>query len=141
MKSESTTVFLYELDGLALLVPTATNVVYVNQTGGHACLQARVEGYLVPLADRAGGSCDRLDAHFTGPKWGGWCFERLDDETANEIDRILAEGVQRSEIVVDRTKLDRSWEAWVHVQITGPLQALVERAWPREAILTWPNSD
>jgi len=47
----------------------------------------------------------------------------------------------RDQIIVDRTKLEMSWEAWVHGKITGPLLALVEHAAPRNAILTWPNSD
>ncbi|MFO8090241.1 MAG: DUF6210 family protein [Desulfatiglandaceae bacterium] len=38
-------------------------------------------------------------------------------------------------------KLKESWEAWVHVKIVAELVALVEKANPQEAILTWPNSD
>lgn len=47
----------------------------------------------------------------------------------------------RDHIIVDRTKLELSWEAWVWVKITGPLLAMVEHSAPTEAILTWPNSD
>lgn len=139
--SEHTTVLLYEVGGLALIVPESTGVVYKNQTGGHACLPSQMEGYLVPLAGENLTPCERLLSHFTGPKWGGWCSERIDAETANEIDSVLAGILRQDQIVVDRTKLDMSWEAWVHVTIAGPLLALVEHAEPRRAILTWPNSD
>jgi len=141
MMSEPTTVLLYELDSLALVVPASTNVVYVNQTGGHACVPAHMEGYVVPFAGEAGDACNRLRSHFTGPKWGGWCSERIDEETADEIDNVLADLAGRNEIVVDRTKLNSSWEACVHVKIIAPLLALVEHATPSEAILTWSNSD
>lgn len=139
--SERTTVLLYEIGGLALIVPESTGILYRNQTGGHACLPSQMEGYLVPLAGGIPRPCERLLSHFTGPKWGGWCSERIDAETADEIDSVLAEILRQDQIVVDRTKLEMSWEAWVHVIIAGPLLALVEHAEPGEAILTWPNSD
>ena len=139
--SEPTTVFLYELNSLALIVPASTKIVYRNQTGGHACLQSELEGYLVPFAGEVRDKCERLLSHFTGPKWGGWCSERIDEETADEIDSVLAEMPGRDQITVDRTKLNQSCEAWVHVRIIGPLLALVEHAAPSEAILTWRNSD
>jgi len=139
--SETTTVFLYELNSLALIVPASTKIVYRNQTGGHACLQSELEGYLVPFAGEVREKCGRLLSHFTGPKWGGWCSERIDEETADEIDSVLAEMPGRDQITVDRTKLHQSCEAWVHVRIIGPLLALVEHAALSEAILTWPNSD
>lgn len=138
---ETTTVLLYELGGLALIVPASTGIVYQNQTGGYACLPSSQEGYLVPLAGDAAGKCESLLAHFTGPKWGGWCSERIDAQTADYIDCILAEMPGRDQLIVDRTKLDASWEAWVHVKLVAPLLALVENCNAREAILTWPNSD
>ncbi len=139
--NEQTTVLLYELGSLALIMPASTGIVYLNQTGGHACLQSQTEGYLVPLAGDVHNKCERLLSHFLSAKWGGWCSERIDEETADVIDDILADMPGRGEIVVDRTKLSQSWEAWVHVKVNGPLLALVEHAAPTEAILTWPNSD
>jgi len=100
-----------------------------------------MEGYLVPFASEMRTKYDRLLSHFIGPKWGGWCSERIDMETADEIDGVLADLFRGDQIIVDRTKLDISWEAWVHVRIVGTLLGLVEHCEPREAILTWPNSD
>ncbi len=139
--SEPTTVLLYELEHLALIVPSSTNVVYRNQTGGHACIPSDLEGYLIPFAGEVGDACNRLRLLFTGLKWGGWCSDRIDEETADEVDSVLAHVARRGEILVDRTKLNESWEAWVHVKINGPLVSLVEHARPSAAILTWSNSD
>jgi hypothetical protein len=138
---EQTTVLLYEIGGLELIVPASTGIVYRNQTGGHACLQCEMEGYLVPFAGEMPTLCGQLLSHFTGPKWGGWCSEHIDEETADAIDSILADSWRQDQIIVDRTKLEISWEAWVHVKIVSPLLALVEHGEPKEAILTWPNSD
>ncbi len=139
--TKDTTVLLYELESLALIVPASSQIVYRNQTGGHACLPSQIEGYLIPFAGAHSGKCERLFAHFTGPKWGGWCAEFIDAETANVIDSILADAPGRDQVRVDRTKLNVSWEAWVHVRIEGPLLGLLEHDVPSEAILTWPNSD
>ena len=92
--SEQTTVLLYEIGGLALIVPASTGIVYRNQTGGHACLPSQMEGYLVPLAGEMRTKCEGLLSHFTGPKWGGWCSERIDAETADEIDSVLADDIE-----------------------------------------------
>jgi len=86
------TVRLYELNGMALIVSASTGIVYVNQTGGHACYQCSQEGYLVPLGpeEREREALDALRAHFMGPKWSGWCNEGIDAETADEIEAIIS---------------------------------------------------
>ncbi len=139
--SELTTVLLYEMSGLAMIVPAATGIVYRNQTGGHACLPSQMEGFLVPFAGEMCTTCERPMLHFTGPKWGGWCSERIDVETPDEIDSFVADLLRRDQIIVDRAKLELSREAWVHVKIVSPLLALVEHSEPKDAVLKWPNSD
>ena len=139
--TKQATILLYELGSLALIVPASTSMVYRNQTGGHACLPSQIEGYLIPFSGEHSGKRDRLLSYFAGPKWGGWCAECIDEETADVIDSILADMPDRDQIRVDRTKLNVSWEAWVHVKIDGPLLGLLEHELPSEAILTWPNSD
>jgi hypothetical protein len=136
-----TTILLYELAGPALIVPSHTGVRYLNQTGGHSCHQMELEGYLVPIAGARIELVEQLTAHFTGPRWGGWCSRGIDDETADEIDRLLAEFARRDEITVDRDKLGECCESWIHVRIQGPLLSLVENPGATTAILTWPNSD
>jgi hypothetical protein len=139
--SATTRVLLYELAGLAIVVPSPTGVLYRNQAGGHACLPCEAEGYLVPLAGETYESVDRLRSYFIGPKWGGWCANGIDAETADEIDRIMADYAHRDQITVDRTRLDESCESWIHVKVSGQLLSLIENDLPANGILTWPNSD
>ncbi len=139
--STSTTILLYELSGLALIVPATTGIVYRSQTGGHSCYQTEIEGYLVPLGGEKLEIVDRLYSHFTGSKWGGWCSHGIDGETADEIDKLLGEFARREEIEVDRDKLGESWESWIHVRIESQLLSLIENSNPISAVLTWPNSD
>ena len=134
------TVLLYELSGLALILPARTGVAYRNQTGGHSCLHTELEGYLVPILGERPDALERLSAHFIGSKYGGWCDRGIDAETAEFIDSLLAE-MNRVPIVVDRDKLNLSWESWIHVKIQSPLISLVQNAEPDCGILTWPNSD
>jgi hypothetical protein len=140
MKSKLT-VLLYELAGPALIVPAPTGITYRNQTGGYSCYQSEMEGYLVPIAGEKSEFVERLFSHFFGPKWGGWCSHGIDAETADEVDRLLAEVAHRKDIVVDRDKLNQSWEAWVHVKIRGQMLSLIEGTEVESAVLTWPNSD
>jgi hypothetical protein len=139
--STETTILLYEMSGLALIVPAKTGIVYRNQTGGYACYQSESEGYLVPIGGDRQDIVDRLCSHFTGPKWGGWCSHGIDGEAADEIDKILAEFANREQIKVDRDRLRDSWESWIQVKMDGPLLSLIENSNPASAILTWPNSD
>lgn len=92
---------LYELAGPALIFPARTGLVYRNQTGGHSCYQSEIEGYVVPIAGDRVEFLARLDSHFTGPKWGGWCSHGIDDQTADEIDPLFAELVHREEVAVN----------------------------------------
>jgi hypothetical protein len=114
-----TKVFLYGLCDPALIVPSDTGVTYHNQTGGHACLPSSLEGYLVPLGENRILS-QKLLRHFTGAKWGGWCMDRIDEETASFIDDLLADISREEDIVVNREKLESSREAWVYVKLSPP---------------------
>lgn len=71
-----------------------------------ACPQ--LEGYLIPFSGEHSGKCERLLSHFTGPRWGGWCAQFIDAETADVIDSILADVPGRDQVRVDRTKLNVS---------------------------------
>ncbi len=137
----TTTILLYELAGPVLLVNSKTGVRYRNQTGGHSCYQMEIEGYLVPIAGERLEFVEKLYAHFTSPKWGGWCSHGIDSETADLIDLLLVEYGHRDQILVDRDRLQESLESWIHVKISGPLLSLLEHSEPATAILTWPNSD
>nr|WP_277989557.1 DUF6210 family protein [Corallococcus sp. NCSPR001] len=130
--------------GLILLGPTG--VLYSNQTGGSFCLQPEAEGVFLPLVNELVAQEELLSQHFTGPKWRGACANGIDEETAQEIERILGlSGVtQEIGLRVDRARLAESHEAWVYVEVPAQPEnsfAILERIPASQGILTWANSD
>ncbi len=133
-------ILLYDLFGLGLIIPWPSGVVYQGQVGGHYCLPFREEGVFVPLETERFEESKALEDYFTGPKWGGWCGEGVDEETAAFIDRTLARLRFDEEFVkVDRARLHESVEAWVYVDVPKDLH--FDGLTPCKAILTWQNSD
>ena len=86
-----------------------------------------------------------LIAHFTGPKWEGWCSEGIDEATAEHVDHILSLSPETSYLKVDRTRLDDSREAWIYVNVfepTGdPDSARISGFGKCKGVLVWGNSD
>jgi hypothetical protein len=105
-------------------------------------MQPEVEGVFVPFDAEDGWLA--LAAHFEGPKYmGSGAMRGLDREDADLIDRVLRD-CHVAGIVVDRTRLGDSHEAWVHVVIEGEADGSSFTGfgpYPRAGILTWPNSD
>lgn len=132
-------ILLYDLNGIGLIIPWPSGVVYQNQVGGYSCQQMQEEGVFVPLENGVRQLHEELHAYFTGPKWDGWCDRHIDDETAEFVDSVLARMHDHEFIKVDRSRLTDSMEAWIHldVQEEHDLTGLT----PCKAILTWPNSD
>src|SRR5215204_4527094 len=108
---------LYQLDGIGLIVSHSTGVLYSNQTGGYACLSPEFEGVFVPLKDPLVNQQEQLEKYFTGSKWKGHCYNNIDIETADFIDKILKSSYLTSRLKVNREKLNESHEAWIHVNI------------------------
>ena len=135
-------VTLHAFPDIGLIVKAATGVLYSNQAGGFACLHPEVEGFFVPLRTPFGmRELNALQDLFPS---GFDAEDGMDEETAERIDRLLTRQGLKC-IRVDRSKLAESWEAWVHVTVSGELDYKVplEGATPArlEAVLTWPNSD
>jgi len=132
-------VLLYDYDGPALVLPCASGVRYRNQAAGHACWKFEIEGVLVPLPlPEATAARRALEEHFDG----GW--ESLTPADADVIDRILVDA-HCGFAKVDRMRLHESYEAWVHVTLSGldadrryQLFAGIDAS---QAVLTWENSD
>ena len=101
---------------------------YTNQTGGYACNHQKIvgRGYPIPIEESI------LTDHFTGEKYGGWCCDGIDEETANWMDSIL----HKFSISVDRMKLKESQEAWVYIKSKLP-----GLNYELTGVLTWTNSD
>lgn len=145
---------LHDLIGLGLIIHAKSGVRYTNQTGGYACLQPEIEGFLVPLHNDLAldpiellGPEPELQAYFAGPKHAG-CGASLglDEEDAFEISKILASHRLAQVICLDRDRLKDSREAWLYVSIInddeGPAPSFSGFApYPRPGVLTWANSD
>jgi len=114
-------------------------------TPPYGCLHPEVEGAYVPVVNGLIDQEAELTAYFTGPKWGGWCTDGIDEETAEFIDLVLQKSPYTKRIKVDRARLADSHEAWVYVSLsaTGDDAALEEAdGFPSNAaVLTWENSD
>lgn len=117
--------FLYDLQGPALILPLPTGVTYTQQTGGLYCYQRQATGALLPVSEifltaalMTAASDDNL----------------ITNQDANEIDKAWAEIGGDIRMVVDRTRLEDSEEAWVRVKI-------IMEHYAGNAILTWENSD
>jgi hypothetical protein len=146
------TIELWESVGLGLIVEIPSGVLYSNQTGGFSCLHPSAEGVFLPIRNDHSFwellSPEReLLAYFEGPKHrGAGATEGLDVDDADFIDSVLA-GVRLADVVqVDRERLAESQEAWVRVLLTGeePEETKLFRdlgPYPRNAVLTWGNSD
>lgn len=141
---------LWESVGLGLIVEMPTGVVYSNQTGGTSCLHPSTEGAFLPLRGDSGELiCPEREllGYFEGPKHrGAGATGGLDATDADFIDEVLARA-RLSEIVrVDRERLSESHEAWVRVLLVSddrePAPLFQQLGpYPRNAVLTWGNSD
>ena len=128
---------------VGIIVAHPSGVVYTNQTGGYATYHPSLEGVFVPLP-RQGELQAALDEHFfDGPKWEGYCFSGIDDETADFIDRLLSTLPPMRGVTVNRERLRESMEAWIHLTITRTTddESAVGDFDGTAAVLTWENSD
>ena len=140
-------------DWIGVILCLPSGVSYRHQSGGYACKHPMAEGVFAPIPHGAGVSVSAwagdLSDVFTGDRWGGWCSDRIDTETADVVDRLLGELGGCRRLDVNRERLHQSMEAWVHLSV-GPCRSTVEgkrcddctfAGDPLEAILIWPNSD
>ena len=143
--ADKPTVHLWQSKGLGLILSFDSGVLYSNQTGGYACYHPAVEGIYVPLIDEMVDQEQELYTYFTGPKWQGWCNEKIDEETAQFVDRVLAKSPHSQMLKVDRDYLDHSHEAWIYVEVDLENEEaytdLFSELSAIKGVLTWQNSD
>jgi len=125
---------------LGLIVKARTGVVYTNQCAGYMCAHCEAEGFFVPLQARGGWRVfDVLQNLF-----GGNGFDEFKPKTADRFDRVLRR-LGLDSIRSDRSKLEESAEAWVHVIVSGGDEFYIpfdsQEKNPLEGILVWPNRD
>jgi hypothetical protein len=134
--------------GFGLIVPHPSGVYYSNQTGGFSCSQPALEGIYLPLdADVKPEFKAELDQHFFfGPKYRGHCYNGIDEETASFLDKLFTTepATNDLQIQVDRSKLQHSMEAWIHVLFKNNDEHLFTFPGNDQVlngVVTWPNSD
>ena len=135
---------LWELHALGLIVNCESGVIYTNQVGGYATDHPWMEGAFIPLQDEEIDQQTMLYEYFTGPKWRGHCYGGIDEETADFLDEVFARSLSTSCLKVNRAKLNRCEEAWIHVLIDQPADdqyPLVDGFSSNEGVATWDNSD
>ncbi len=120
---------LYSLEQAVIILLAEDGVVYSNQAGGSACMQPKERGTLVPisndppLADLHKGSLPfKLTAVCRG-------LIGIDSKVADALDSVLKAALGHS-ILVDRSRIGESMEAWVYVLFDE-----------QKGLLTWSNSD
>ena len=142
---------LYESIGTGIIVAFPSGVSYSNQTGGTFCLKPEIEGVYVPVRNDyllPNGPLEspeiELSRYFVGLVGA---IRGLKAADADFIDSILHR-VGLHTVTVDRSRLAKSHEAWIHVVIAGDEDDDSSRAtfsgfspYPRQGILTWCNSD
>lgn len=127
---------LFEFDSLGLIISFPSGVIYSNQVGGTGCLHPEIEGVFFPLSVRHKKILFALQQHFKGD------WHRIENSDADIIDKLLRSD-EFDFIKVDRSKLNKSFEAWiyVHIEPTSDLIPMLSGFGKTEGILTWENSD
>lgn len=126
-----------------LIIKAPTGIAYSQQAGGYGCYQPFEEGAFVPLTLDAA-MTDALEAIFIG-KYGGWCTSGIDEADADTLDGLLQ--AHHFPLVVDRSRLKESKEAWIHGTLTRVDETSDDRFHPlvefsgAAAIFTFENSD
>ena len=129
--------------GLIILQPSGA--FYTHETGGYACFHESAEGVFVPLYEGTEENQEGLlIAHFTGPKWEGWCDDGIDEPTAEYIDYVFSLSPTTNNLRVDRVRLDDCKEAWIYVTIREPGEdsaSPISGFGDCKGVFVWGNSD
>lgn len=140
---------LHSTVGTSLILCFPTGIAYTNQAGGTSCLQPIAEGVLISFEndwDLEGNFLSLeidLYNYFQQVWQGTGATSGLTIRDADSIDELLRNRQLINWFHVDRDLLQSSMEAWVHVSVLGdhPFYCHGFGPYPRNAILTWANSD
>jgi len=134
---------------LCVVVAAPTAVVYEHQYGGTACMQGRVEGYLLPVHGVPAGDCEEalaalreiFERDLGGAGWpGGALPGQLMARLRDAVDKVFVDesgemagdllSREQQRLVLDEGRLGELDEAWIPVVTPdGP------------GYLVWGNSD
>jgi hypothetical protein len=123
--------------GIGVIVSCASEVLYSNQTQGHACEHPEEEGAFLPLPqigqEFPAPLIRRLQEHFDGS------WEPILISDADFVDGELR-SLGLDFVEVDRTRLDDSFESWIRVRFRRATDFALGFD-GASGVLTWPNSD
>ena len=129
---------LYPLNQLAIILSEPTGIFYTNQVGGNWCTHPEAEGVLVFVDDNYSGLYHKIASYTID-------LMELTKEDADFLDSVF---IRKAKYLrVDRTKLEDSMEAWIHVVFVKPEDGfpghnlLYSGFDSKSGILTWDNSD
>ncbi|WP_379139124.1 DUF6210 family protein [Paenibacillus sp. sgz500958] len=127
---------LYGLEQIALIIKSKSGVTYTNQAGGYACIQPSVEGILTIVDDDTKTMLKELSEYTINKT-----TFNIDD--AEFIDKLLQSNSGGKFLEIDRSKLEFSMEAWIHVIINYEKteNTILKGFNETQGILTWNNSD
>lgn len=143
-------IYLHAAVGTGIIINYPSGIIYTNQTGGTACLQPEMEGFYVPVGnDIATPSLalispeNELCNYFNSKYSNDGAINGLDIDDANQVQNILSAFNLSDAIVIDRTKLNLSHEAWVYVSVfPEKSHGLFSNFGSKlTGVLTWCNSD
>jgi len=134
MATQKRVIDLSGYDNLGIILKVQSGVFYTSQVAGYACQHPEIEGAFYPLAVKPGkAEVFSLRQRFKGP------WNHIDEADAEFIDGVLHKDGHKN-LSVDRTKLDDSYEAWVHLAVAAGAEDMSGFG-DCEAVLVWPNSD
>lgn len=139
---------ILSLNQAAVIILRATGIIYQNQTGGHTCAERCAEGALVLLTDpflitetpNELYQCP-IEAGLKQIDWNRCYFGGFDETCADKIDLLLQSNGFTKQVLVDRTRLKESEEAWIYVTLKPSDYANYLGFGDCNGILVWANSD
>ena len=131
---------LYNLEQAGVIILENTGIVYFNQVGGDACLQAQAEGLFVPVSnDPPLGNMElnfstRLSSLTKG-------VAGVSHRIAREINTLLLEVSSTDTYQVNLGRLEESQESWVYITVIPQGEYSQYKGYETfDAVLTWPQN-
>lgn len=142
---------LWEHVGTGIILRWPSGIIYEQQMGGLSCSTGELEGVFVPVGNDLSPDGHLLSVeialreHFAAPphfKQGA--VHGLSEADATAIEVALHKNLLLSNVTVDRSRLNESFESWVQVLIEAPDPPFSIFTgfgpFPLSGVLTWTGS-
>lgn len=127
-------VYLFDLEGSALIFHTPSGVIYANHAGGDLDLLPEAEGILIPFnfdLSEYGESLENLVSPFFKDS------PEMSLEIANAMDEIFMNDPATSILTIDRSRLTESVQNWVYINIEESEDCFFYNFGKGKGVLTW----